>query len=76
MEHLCIAVMNDHIAKFGYDSMQQITKNPKIYGKYLTDNLQGKIFNFYRDCILQKTCFVACKVHELRHDVNNGVKCK
>ena len=31
--------MNDDIAKFGYDSMQQITRYNKIYEKYLTKNL-------------------------------------
>ncbi len=42
--------MNDDIGKFGYDSMQQITKN-KIYEKYLTKNLQGKVFNFYKNLL-------------------------
>ena len=33
------AVMNTDIVKFGYDSMRQITKKPRIYEKYLTNNL-------------------------------------
>ena len=67
--------MNDDIAKFGYDSMQQITKNTKFMKstsprtfkvKFLTCN----VFVFYKNllCRLRSSC--------LRHDVNSGVKCK
>ena len=40
-----IAIMNDDIGKFGYDSMQQRTKIDRIYEKYLTKNIWGKVFN-------------------------------
>ena len=58
-----IAVMNDDIAKFENDSMQQITKKVKIYEKYLTKNLKIKfltcnVFVFYKNllCRLQSLC--------------------
>ena len=43
-----IAIMNDDIGKFGYDSMQQRTRKDKIYEKCLTKNLSGKVLT----CIL------------------------
>ncbi len=39
MAAYCIAIMNDDIGKFVYDSMRQRRKRDKIYKKYLTKNL-------------------------------------
>ncbi len=62
-----MAIINDDIGKFGYDSMQQRTKIMKITfkAKFFPRNL----------CILQR---LACRLRSscLYHDVNNGVKCK
>jgi hypothetical protein len=66
-----IPVINNNIAKFGYDSMQQITKkynlSPRTFEvKFLTCNM----FVFYKNllCPLRSSC--------LRHNINSGVKCK
>ncbi len=48
-----IAIMNDDIGKFGYDSMQQ---GRKKYEKYLTENLSFKV-KFL-------TCIVPNNIHE------------
>ena len=48
-----IAIMNDDIGKFGYDSMQQRRKK---YEKYLTENLSFKV-KFL-------TCIVPNNIHE------------
>ncbi len=59
-----IAIMNDDMVKFGYDSMQKRTKKDKIY-----DNTSLKTFKFltrinsYNFLYFTKTCFVACEVH-------------
>ncbi len=34
-----VAIMNNDIGKFGYDSMQERTKKTKIYEKDFTKNL-------------------------------------
>ncbi len=70
-----IVVMNNDIAKFGYDSMQQITKktelmkttSPRTFKvKFLTCN----VFVFYKNLLYR------LRSSRLRHNVYNGVKCK
>ena len=56
-----VAVMNDDITKFGYDSMQQITKKPKFMKStspsiFRVESLTRNVFVFYKN-------FVACEVH-------------
>ena len=48
--------MNDDIAKFGYDSMEKRTKNPKIYQKSphqepLRKGLTCNVFVFYKNLL-------------------------
>ncbi len=67
-----IAIMNDDIGKFGYDSMQQRTKKTKFMKStslrtFKVNFLTCNVFVFYKNllCHLQSSC--------LRHDVNSGV---
>ena len=70
-----IAIMNDDISKFGYDSMQQTTKKDKIYEKtslrtFKVKFLTSNVFILYKNllCRLRSSC--------LRHHANNGVNCE
>ena len=70
-----IAIMNDDIGKIGYDGMQQRTKKDKKYENtslitFKVKCLTCKVFVFYKNLLSRlRSSF-------LRHDVNNGVKCK
>ena len=63
-----IAIMNEDIGKFVYDSMQQRTKKKK-HENDLTKNLVEVKF------LTCHVSFVLLRSSCLRHDVNNRVKC-
>ena len=71
-----IAIMNNDTEEFGYDSMQQRTKDTKFMKSTSIKTFKVKcltcdVFVFYKNllCRLRSSC-----LHQMER--NNGVKCK
>ena len=57
-----IAIMNDDIGKFGYDSIQQRTKKTKFMKSTSLRTFEAKFLTCITCLYFTKTCFVACEV--------------